>query len=169
MREVVEQIGDTLDAQSIQYCCISAYSAVEGREYDYVGQSLDEALCSWNKPTRRDKRLCHEVTGVLDAYIEAFKDEIKARSTHKNELHSLKLDLDELGLFDDADMPAKNSFAYTFANTTIKNARQDKIKEKALERLERFSELFTIKKIEAHMNEAGRLREHMIRLFAEDW
>lgn len=153
VREVVEQIRDTLDTHSIQYCCISAYSAVEGREYDYEGQSLDEVLGGWNKPTLRDKRLCDEVTAILDAYVEAFNEEIKAYKTHKKELHSLKLDLDELGLFDEAE----------------ENFQQDEIKEKALERLQTFSDLFTVEKIEAHKKEAGRLRKLMIGLFAEDW
>lgn len=186
VREVVEQIRDTLDAYCIQYYCISAYSCVERREYDYVGQSLYEVLGGWNKPTLRDKRLSDEVNAVLNAYIKAFNDEIKAYKSHNNELHSLKLDLDELGLFDETmesfatrknessrgdifSLIDKNLMVDTVENAVIENSRQHEIKEKALERLQNLANRFTIENIEALKNEAERLRKLFTELLAEDW
>jgi GTP-binding protein EngB required for normal cell division len=193
VREIVEQIRDTLDAHFIQYCCISAYSSVEGREYDYVGQSLDNVLGGWNKPTLRGQRLCSEVTSVLDAYIESFNSEINSFNANEKELNSLKLDLDELGLFDETsssiinrrhdeikgkssdrlknlwNLPQVGKVAAHKNEAEIKNRRQDEIKEKARDRLKRIAELFNVEKIVAHKHEAERIRKLMTHLFAEDW
>lgn len=231
VREIVDQIRDTLDANLIQYLSINAYSSVEGREYEYVGQPLDEVLGSWNMPTRRDKRLRDEITSILDNYIETFTLEIEAYKAHKKELHSLRLDLDQLGLFDEAtELPVgskvgrsqflassenseqnavketestflqklsilfkKRSSSLTFDLdeqdqfdesekspvsgkkggkkdlTVIEDGEQSEIKEMALKRLQNFSDLFTVEKLEAQKSEAKRLRNLMIHLFHESW
>jgi predicted GTPase len=174
VREVLEQIRDTLDANCIEYRSISAYSSVQGQEYDYEGEPLDEVLGSWNKPSQRDKRLCDEAISVLDAYIEAFKNKIETNKIHKKELHSLKLDLDELGLFDEEEKSSVNKSNESSQSGVCswlvrKFWEGGTAKERALERLQQLDALFTVEKIEAHIKEAERLRKNMEQLFAKEW
>ena len=158
---VIEQIQETLDAYGIEYHCISAYSSIEGKEYEYIGQPLEEFIGYWNQQSvQRDNRLRDEVLQVIDEYMEAFDKEISHRFNNGNELHSLMLDLHELGLFDELD-----------ESTTgfLDNTRRNEVKNKSRERMQALSRLFAIDKIESHKKEAMRLREEATNLFKQNW
>ena len=224
IEEIVEQIRDTLDGYGIQYYGISAYSSVNGEEYFYIGQPLEEIISNWNSPNQRDKRLCEEALAVLDGYLAAFDTEMDIRINNKKTLNSIKLDLDELGLFDEIDplqsdlekdahlkengkrgligffdnllnvkmsedkselvktpsksAPSKPSVSKKKSAKEGESARlmerpvsnrRNEVKENVLERLQSLEQLFGVATIQAHKQEAIRLRERVIEIFSDDW
>lgn len=183
VHDVIEQISETLESYGVEYCSISAYSSVDGREYECVGQSLKDFLDTWNQlQLQRDEKLFQEVLNVLDDYVQSFEKAIELHKKHRQAIHSLKLDLDGLGLFDDVEETStignKPSELTSFLHRIIKknpgkpaidDTLRGETKEKALERLQQLSELFAIEKIEGHKTEALRLRDDVNRLFSQSW
>lgn len=182
VRAILEQVQETLDTYGLDYCCISAYSSIEAREHEYVGQPLEDFLGAWNHHNpQRDSRLCSQVLNVLDDYIKAFDQEITHYTERRNDLRSLKLDLDELGLFDEIEAPTPPIQAkggslserlwkeLNTVNTPIYDERRIIIKDRAQDRLHQLSEFFAVEAIEMHRQEAIRLREQVISLFAQKW
>ena len=184
VQAVIEQIQETLDSYGIEYDSISAYSSFNLREYEYIGQSLDDFLATWNQQRpQRDQKLCQEVLDILNDYIKTFDEKIEHHARHKQELNSLKLDLDELGVFDEIDdsktSKRKKGSVFDVAERlwseaisdkkNISNSRRTEVKEKALDRLQGFSDAFAVEEIEVHKREALRLCQVVSVLFSQSW
>lgn len=182
VRAILEQVRETLDDYGLEYCCISAYSSIEAREHEFLEQPLEEFLNTWNlQRSQRDERLCGQVIAVLNDYINAFDREIAHHTDRYNDLRSLKLDLDELGLFDEIEVPVPPISAkrgdlterlrneLTSLSAPVNEERRIIIRDKAQERLHRLSKFFAVEIIESHRQEAMRLRDRVICLFGQDW
>lgn len=150
---VVEQIRETLEFSGIPYKCISAYSSTEGREYQYVGMTIFEFMASMNRPPiDRDHVLRNLAIDVVSDYIKTFDAEIYQRNTNRREIHSLELDLFQLGLFDEDGNKGLHEVAY-----------------KAKDRFGRLLDYFNIKEVEDLRAQATILLDDLERLFAEPW
>jgi hypothetical protein len=167
--DIMEQIQTTLDLYGIEVLGISAFSSVDGGECGYLGEPLAAILETWNRPSERERRLCDEALAVIDDYIRAFEDQRRHLRAQLDELHSLKLDLHELGLFDDQDSgKSVTREAITRDSRTASGPlaeRHGRIREASQRRMDALSELFDLKEMERHLNEAKRLRTAVVRIF----
>jgi hypothetical protein len=103
--DVMKAVEDSLNDWDIPFVGISAYSASEKKEYSHNGVSLFDFLRKKNQTGHTLKMLKGKIESVLFMYQQALSDKIDYHKAHHGKLHSLKLDMLEMGI-EDTDNPA---------------------------------------------------------------
>lgn len=101
VKAVMSKVAETLDFRGIEYIGISAYSSVDKQELMFEKSSLKSMLQTWNQPCSRQARLIADVRQVFNAYRDAFQKEVERRKAFGSLVAEQRLDLHELGIFDE--------------------------------------------------------------------
>ena len=103
LKDIVEEVWDTLDDVGIEPVGISAYSATRRKEYLYEGTALHDFFRSQNHFVEdQGIELKKEIEDVFEMYEKAIDDDEKTAYLLRNQLNSLNLDINELGVDSDA-------------------------------------------------------------------
>lgn len=98
--DIMKAVEESLEDWDIPFVGISAYSASEGKEYGHTGISLHAFLKKMNKAGHTLEALKKKVETVLSMYHEALSAKIDYHKKNHGQLHSLKLDMLEMGMDD---------------------------------------------------------------------
>ena len=93
LKEVAEQVAQTLENEGLDFDGISAYNSKKGEEVLFERLSLSDFLSAQNEATNLHKSLVARLYEVKAIYEKAIKEKQAKRDKIKNQLHSLKLDL----------------------------------------------------------------------------
>ena len=94
---IMDEVAESLEDREIPFAGISAYSALERKEYSHTGLSLTDFLKKQNQAEQTVQILKEKVESVFSMYQQAISDDIQKQKKHRNDLHSLKLDMLEIG------------------------------------------------------------------------
>ncbi|MBN1970179.1 MAG: dynamin family protein [Candidatus Delongbacteria bacterium] len=135
VKNVLDDIAETLEDYDISYEGISAFSSNKKKEYFFIKKSIFQFLEEENSHSIQIKEeILERVNAVLDLYKDAITQnisEIKESSVH---IKSLELDL-------------MQAFSYDEKNQKIE------------ERLQRMKMMFSSKKQEGHLKQLKKLRK----------
>jgi GTPase involved in cell partitioning and DNA repair len=102
IEDTLDEIAEVLDDFEIEYEGISAYSAIDTKEYYFIRKTLFNFLSEQNNKKNTDgNNIIPRVNKVMDIYDEAINDDLQAIKLLKNHMHSLELDLLQEGFEDD--------------------------------------------------------------------
>jgi GTPase involved in cell partitioning and DNA repair len=97
---VMKAVEESLYDWDIPFVGISAYSASEKKEYTHNGVSLFDFLRKKNQTGHTLKMLKGKIETVFSMYQQALSDKIAYHKDNHGQLHSLKLDMLEMGIED---------------------------------------------------------------------
>ena len=103
LKDIAEEVWDTLDDAGIEPVGISAYSATLSKEYRHEETALHDFFRSQNHFVEdQEVELKKEIEDVFEMYEKAIDKDEKTAYLLRNRLNSLNLDINELGVDSDA-------------------------------------------------------------------
>lgn len=124
IKDIIEELRETLEDYDIEYLGISAYSSNRSKEYVFHKKSLFDFLQEENnKKCHFKQKVLMDIKGILDMYRDAIQEEINEISKIQKEFKSLVLDLLEVD-FEDNGSKVNNRIAdlkNCFNPTTLKS------------------------------------------------
>lgn len=106
IEDIMRNVSETLLMEGIAFDGISAYNSRKHEEVAFEGKSLWDILGEWNCPRNAYLPLLYEVNAIFSSYDELLTEDIQARERQRSQLKTMKLDLAELGAFDEEGGPS---------------------------------------------------------------
>nr|MCR4941487.1 dynamin family protein [Campylobacter sp.] len=104
LKDIAQNVQESLDDYEINYEGISCYSAVKNEEYHFIKQSLLEFLSTCNVESMRYTPIFDKIAYVYLSYKDAMLKSIEEKNIIKNALNSVSLDVLEEGIDDTNDI-----------------------------------------------------------------
>ena len=136
LEHVLDSFEDMLDEYDIEYCGISTYNSIGGKEVSFRRESLVDFLHGIDSPISAKQQIMLELDKVFDMYKEAIEEQLKWTKNIQTDLKSLELDFMQDG------MDIYES-------------------ERASERLEKIRETFKTSRLNEQLKELKKLKNKM--------